>query len=231
MAQSFIKAFFLHPKLERYYRTMNAFFWLELTGICFIGAVSPGPSLALVVHNTVTKGKMTGLLTSIGHGFGIGIWAILTASGVTQLIVSKPGLLTLIQIMGGCLLVYIGGMTVFSSGTSRITSHSFKSTLKRFSFSGADEGFLISVLNPKIMIFFLAIFSQFVEPTFGWSEAVVMALIAASVDAIWYSVVTLILTGQKIVTHLYHHEKTVQKIAGSTLITVGILILIFGISN
>ena len=210
---------------------MNDFFWLELTGICFIGAASPGPSLALVVHNTVTKGKMVGLLTSIGHGFGIGIWAILTASGVTQLIVSRPGLLTLIQIMGGWLLVYIGGMTVFSSRTRRVSTHGFQYPLKRFSFSGADEGFLISVLNPKIMIFFLAIFSQFVEPTFGWSEAVIMAVIAASVDAIWYSIVTLVLTGKTVVNSLYNHEKTVQKIAGLILISVGIFILIIEISN
>ena len=210
---------------------MNDFFWLELTGICLVGAVSPGPSLALVVHNTVTKGKMAGLLTSIGHGFGIGIWAILTASGVTQLIVSRPGLLTLIQIMGGCLLVYIGGMTVFASGTRRLSTHTFQSPLKRFSFSGADEGFLISVLNPKIMIFFLAIFSQFVEPTFGWNEAVIMSIIAASVDAMWYSIVTLVLTGKKVVNSLYTQEKTVQKIAGLILISVGIFILIIEISN
>ena len=210
---------------------MDNYFWLELAGICLIGAASPGPSLALVIHNTITKGKIVGLLTSIGHGFGIGIWALLTASGVTQLIITRPGLLRLIQIMGGCLLVCIGGMTVFSRATNVLSRHLFKSPLKRFTFSGADEGFLISLFNPKIMIFFLAIFSQFVEPTFGWSEAAIMAIIAASVDAIWYSIVTMVLSGRTIVQFLYRYEKIVQKTAGYTLITVGVLILILEISN
>ena len=210
---------------------MDNFYWIQLAGICFIGAASPGPSLALVIHNTITKGKVTGLFTSFGHGFGIGIWALLTASGVTQLIITKPGLTTLMQIMGGCLLVYLGGMTVYSKTTNLLSRHLFKSPLKHFLFSGVGEGFFVSLLNPKIMIFFLAIFSQFVEPTFGWSEALIMAVIAASVDAIWYSIVTIVLSGRKVLQILYHYEQIIQKAAGYTLISIGILILILELNN
>ena len=63
--------------------------WLQLVAVCFLGAISPGPSLALVVNNTIVRGRSFGVATGIGHGTGIGIWALLTAAGIAKIIFYK----------------------------------------------------------------------------------------------------------------------------------------------
>jgi len=47
--------------------------WFQLVVICFLGAVSPGPSLALVIGNTIVGGRIYGVVTSLGHATGIGL--------------------------------------------------------------------------------------------------------------------------------------------------------------
>ena len=61
--------------------------WFQLVIICLLGAMSPGPSLVLVVNNTFVGGKTYGIITSLAHGLGIGIWAFLTAIGVSGLLI------------------------------------------------------------------------------------------------------------------------------------------------
>lgn len=68
--------------------------WLQLTGICFLGAMSPGPSLALIVNNSILHGKYYGLATSLGHGLGIGFWSFITVIGITELILAKQHCIT-----------------------------------------------------------------------------------------------------------------------------------------
>ena len=68
---------------------MNIESWFQLVAICFLGAVSPGPSLALIVANTLAGGRAYGVVTSLGHGAGIGIWAFLTALGISGVIVDS----------------------------------------------------------------------------------------------------------------------------------------------
>ena len=94
--------------------------WLQLAAICFFGAISPGPSLAVVVSNTIVKGRAYGVVTGIGHGVGIGLWALLTAAGIVNVIVDRSGSLLLIQSLGACLIAYIGFRTLTSGNLALV---------------------------------------------------------------------------------------------------------------
>ena len=48
---------------------------LGMSFVCAMGAVSPGPSLVVVLRNTITGGRMQGIMTGLGHGLGFGIYA------------------------------------------------------------------------------------------------------------------------------------------------------------
>ena len=54
---------------------MNFFTWSQLALVCLLGAMSPGPSLALIIRNSINYNRLSGFLSSIGHGLGIGIYA------------------------------------------------------------------------------------------------------------------------------------------------------------
>ena len=55
---------------------MESAAWISIASICAVGAMSPGPSLAVVVRNTITGGRLQGVLTGIGHALGVGIYAL-----------------------------------------------------------------------------------------------------------------------------------------------------------
>ncbi len=61
---------------------MTLTLWLSLATVCTLGAMSPGPSLALVIRNTVQGGMQRGVATAIGHGLGIALYALLVAMGL-----------------------------------------------------------------------------------------------------------------------------------------------------
>ena len=78
--------------------------WIQITAICLLGAMSPGPSLAIVATNTIAKGRMYGVFTSLGHGVGIGVWALLTAVGVAKVIASDSVVSLAMQSLGAILI-------------------------------------------------------------------------------------------------------------------------------
>ena len=76
---------------------MSTFLWIQLIVTCFLGAVSPGPSLLLIVKNSISYGKTNGIITGIAHGLGIFIYAILTILGIAFLYTKYPILIKIIR--------------------------------------------------------------------------------------------------------------------------------------
>ena len=58
---------------------MNNLFWVQFAAICLIGAMSPGPSMALIIRNSIKYGRISGILFSLGHAIA-GLFAVLAMS-------------------------------------------------------------------------------------------------------------------------------------------------------
>jgi len=199
--------------------------WLHLAGICILGAMSPGPSLALILNNSILYGKFYGFATSLGHGLGIGFWAFLTAIGITELILANNTVLLVIQSLGAVLVGYIGVRTFVSGNDIYIKKPKTLLSESGRLIRGYGEGLLIALLNPKIAIFFLAIFTHFVHVDSGWTEIWLMGTIAASIDAFWYIFVTLTLTGTTLVNILERNKAIINRVIGSLLIIIALYFL------
>lgn len=200
--------------------------WLQLVVICFLGAASPGPSLALVVNNSMAGGRVYGIGTSIGHGVGIGLWAFLTAIGIAELIMSRSVILLVLQSLGACLLIYIGFRTIIIKSNLLIQQKNFQPTSYVKIFRGASEGFLASILNPKVALFFIAIFSHLVQSNSDWIEIGFMGITAALIDAFWYVFVALMLTRSGMIQIFQNRENIIRKVSGTLLILVAFYLLI-----
>ena len=61
---------------------MTLLLFIQITFVCLLGAMSPGPSMMVVINNAIFKNKFNGILTAIGHGFGIGVYALFAVVGV-----------------------------------------------------------------------------------------------------------------------------------------------------
>ena len=201
--------------------------WLQIVVICFLGAISPGPSLALVVTNTVNRGATYGVATSLGHGTGIALWAFLTAAGMAKFMMDISMLSMFVQMVGALLLGYIGFRTLTS--VADLSTNQDISRSSRFGFPfllrGASEGFLISILNPKIALFFMAIFSHFIHADVNWLEMTLMGIAAGTIDAFWYMAVAFTLAVFGITRISHKGENVIKKISGGLLLLVAVYLL------
>lgn len=198
--------------------------WLQLTGICMVGAISPGPSLGLVINNTIDKGRSYGIVTGLGHAFGIACWAMFTAFGIAEVVVHISLISLAMRIFGVVLIAYIGFRTVFGNESLLVPKHC-KKGIKGSLTRGAIEGLLVSLFNPKIALFFVAIFSHFVDPDSIRIEMIFMGLVAGLVDATWYASVTLALTGPKISGLIRKEELLLRRISGILLMLTAIYLV------
>lgn len=71
--------------------------WLTVVTICILGAMSPGPSLALVLKQTLTGGRRNGIMTALSHGIGVGIYAFLSILGLAAIITASPTAFSILQ--------------------------------------------------------------------------------------------------------------------------------------
>lgn len=173
---------------------MQASTWLSIAGICLMGAASPGPSLGVVLANTVGGGRAAGVATGVGHGIGVGIYAGLAVAGVAVLVTTAPGLFVGLQLAGAAFLIWMGGQ-LLRPAPPGATGPGAPPRPRRSAAQGFRQGFLVSFLNPKIAVFFLALFSQFVDPQAGLTEKAAMGLLAGGIDTAWYVLIALVLSG------------------------------------
>ena len=199
--------------------------WLSMVTICVLGAISPGPSLAVVVRNTVAGGRAHGLATALSHAAGISLWALLTAAGIGFVIIRNPALFDSIRWAGALVLLFLGGRYLLTR-SEVIESLDPESSSTKPIGSPFRDGFLIAVTNPKIALFLLALFSQFVRPHAGWGEKIVMVVTAGTIDTLWYAVVALALSHSAILSRLRRWAVALDRIFGLVLIALAIRVAI-----
>ena len=165
--------------------------WLPLALLCLLGAMSPGPSLAVVTRHALAGGTHAGVICAVSHGFGIFLWAALMMSGLGAMLLAQPTWFDGLRALGAMFLLYLGSRAFFSrrsgppSGVSLVIDGGRKAVW---------EGFFIALSNPKVAVFFAALFSQFIQPDATVKTQLIIAATAAVIDALWYTVVALLLS-------------------------------------
>ena len=198
---------------------MINWFWIQFASICIVGAMSPGPSMALIIRNSIKFGRISGMLSSIGHAIGIGIYAAISIAGLQLILISNIIIFNTIQFCGSIFLLILGILFIKNSGEKLLIENDQKSLNSFF------QGFAISILNPKILIWFAAIFSQFIEVSSTSLTKFMMVFIASSIDGIWYIILTIIVTSFGLKKFLENNTKTIQNISGVVLILLSLIIL------
>ena len=167
-------------------------FWATVFTACLFGAMSPGPSLAVVVNHTLATGRLAGSYAAISHGMGIGIYALITAFGLSAVIEQNPVIFESTQFVGSLFLLYLGIKLIFSG--EKIEEIGLASSPSSSNMMAIRDGLGIALINPKILFFFTALFSQFVQIESSFVDKIALAIIAGGVDALWYLLVVAIIS-------------------------------------
>ncbi|MCH2544616.1 MAG: LysE family transporter [Alphaproteobacteria bacterium] len=121
---------------------MTFFIWFQFALVCLIGAMSPGPSLAVVIRNNLNFNRLAGILTSLGHGLGIGVYATAAVLGLGFILKANQMVFLIIQILGLIFLFLLGLMFIFQKRTDQnVEEHQHQ-------FNSFFQGFVIAVINP-----------------------------------------------------------------------------------
>ncbi len=189
--------------------------WLAVVTICTLGAMSPGPSLALVLKQTLAGGRANGMIVAVSHGIGIGMYAFLSVMGLAAAITTSPTLFAILQWGGAAYLAWLGfkGITARNHPTQALPE-------VHTTASAARDGFMLAFLNPKVAVFFIALFSQVVGPETAMLAKLVYATTAMVLDIGWYLIVAALFSNQRLLASLKRNVVWLERFFGVLLLAL-----------
>jgi len=189
---------------------------LAASTVFFLGAISPGPSLLMVIRNTIVGGRRRGVMCAIGHGIGFGLYAGIAIFGLIVLLEEAPGLFLILQVIGILLLIWYGYLMWIHAADEHEQIGDGEAR-------GFLEGFSIAFFNPKIALFLVAVLAQVLDAGMGLATKLSIGFVGMAIDMIWYIIVALLLTGTPLLEWLRTNGKAVNR-------TTAVVLWIFAVS-
>ena len=131
--------------------------WMTFILALLVALAVPGPDLVLVVQSA-TRGVREGASTAAGVVTGLALHAMLAVAGATALLVAKPGALTVVQLLGAGVLLWMGTGMLRSLRSDAQAPAAAKPATR----GGYARGFATNATNPKALLFFAAVLPQFI---------------------------------------------------------------------
>ncbi len=158
--------------------------WLWLATACLAGAISPGPSLALVLLHA-SRSRRDGLICSWSHALGVGIYAGLAVSGLALVLAQQIWLARLLYLIAALWLLRLCYLTWQQR-------HAQLPQLRQARAASRD-GLSMALVNPKVALFFVALFTAALPADVSAPAAMLAVLTAILMDGGWYSLISLLL--------------------------------------
>ncbi len=151
----------------------------------FALTISPGPDMLLIASRSAAQGRAAGLATWCGIAAGTYCHALAAAFGLSQLFVAVPMAFDVVRYIGAAYLLYLAWSTLTSSSALQLSRSNEKTKLSTAVMF--RQGLLTNVLNPKVALFVLALFPQFVDLQAG-SVALQIMVFATVINVIGFFV-------------------------------------------
>jgi threonine/homoserine/homoserine lactone efflux protein len=196
---------------------MSLELYLAYVVACALVAVVPGPTVALVVANSMTHGTRAGLLNVAGTQLALALMIGVLVVGLASIMATMSWWFDWLRLAGAAYLVWLGWRLLRASGGSGMPG---RVPAPRGGFF--LQGFLVMLSNPKVLLFFGAFIPQFVDPRGDqvWQVALlgVTAMIVAMISDGAYAV----LTGRAGTLLARRHVRLLSSASGLCLIGGGL---------
>ncbi|WDD95715.1 LysE family translocator [Burkholderia sp. FERM BP-3421] len=158
----------------------------------FLLNITPGPDTAYIVGRSVAQGRRAGLMSGLGISAGCCVHVIASAFGLTALLAASATAFTVIKIVGALYLIYLGVRLILTkpdpaAAPADATARGADKSLRQL----FVQGFLTNVLNPKVVLFFVSFFPQFVAADSPSKTLAFLTLgaVFATMSTIWCCIV------------------------------------------
>lgn len=205
---------------------MNEFLvaWLVLASVNFVATISPGPAFALTVRNAIAYDRRAGIMTAIGLGLGIAGMVTIVLGGFAAIISQSVLIFNIIKYVGAAYLVYIGAKALMAKKPAIVNAaEEHISAVRKISdLAALRMGYLTNQFNPKGLVFFSAVFAQFISPGTPWQVLVLYGLTSVMIEILWFGTVAFILTNPLIKQRFMGISHWIERVCGGLLIALGV---------
>lgn len=188
--------------------------------------LTPGATTALVVRNALRGGRRHAFWTTSGNSAGVLVWGCCAAAGVAAIVAASTTAFDVIKVVGAAVLVVMGVRSLLGSGPGAtraeaiVPAHVSDRRALR-------DGLVTSLANPKLAVFFVALFPQFVpRGTPVLPAALAMVCVIVAFDLVWYSVLAALVSRAK--RHFVEGRwaQRVERVTGAVLIGLGVRLVL-----
>ncbi len=197
--------------------------FISIATIHLFAVVSPGPDFIIIVRQSISHGRRSALMTSLGIGTGILMHITLCIFGLGMIIKESDLLFKVIQIIGSLYLAYLGIISIKSKNSS--TESKYNDEFNFNAFESFKLGFLTNVLNPKATLFFLSLYVLIISNNTPFQFQILFGLWMSFATGLWFAFLSLILTNKSIVSKIEFMSTKIQRLTGLILIIFSIKLL------
>ena len=192
----------------------------EFLLVAAVLTLTPGPATALVLRTAARHGRVAALGTVAGNSIAVLSWASLSALGISSLILASEVAYDVLRIGGAAFLIYLGLRSLLHHGTESEPAEVEAPRLR----SGVRTGLIAGAANPKLAVFFVALFPQFLSPHAAvLPAALAMGVTVVAFDIIWLG--TLAWTVERAGLLLRPRlRRRLERISGTVMIGLGVRI-------
>jgi homoserine/homoserine lactone efflux protein len=195
---------------------MSVELYLAYVAACLLITIIPGPTVTLIVANSLAHGARAGLLNVAGTQIGLGLMMLVLIVGLSSIIATMGVWFDWLRFAGAAYLVWLGWKLLGSSGS---LDDPESAVAPRGGF--VTQGFLVLMGNPKALLWFGAFIPQFVDPTTNYISQVVLLGLTAMATAALTDGAYAVLAGGARSALSRSRVRTINRIGGLCLIGGG----------
>ena len=192
----------------------------EFLLVAMVLTLTPGPATALVLRTAARHGRVAALGCVAGNSIAVMTWASLSALGISSLILASQVAYDVLRVGGAAFLIYLGLRSLLRK-TDPLDAADVETPRLR---SGIRTGLVAGAANPKLAVFFVALFPQFLSPhAHVLPAALAMGATVVAFDIVWLG--TLAWTVERAGLLLRPRlRRRLERISGSVMIGLGVRI-------
>ena len=199
-------------------------FWslITLAGVHLLAVASPGPGFLSVVQTSVRNPRRIMLLHVLGMGLASATWACGAAFGLQEVLVRAAGVYRLLQLAGGLYLAWIGIQAWRHSGETMHAISASAGPAHLRPMQALRRGYATNIANPKVMVFYVSIFTAILRPEMpAWVRFVAIAIMLVD-NMMWYGGVGFLLSSPGAQAAYGRAKTAIDRTAGTVMLLFGL---------
>jgi RhtB (resistance to homoserine/threonine) family protein len=198
--------------------------WLTVLVVATLGMVSPGPNFAITIKNSLLHSRLAGMWTALGVAVGNLVHVVFSLLGIALIVSQSILLFNALNWFGVAYLAYIGLKSLLArrEDVEEIMQSRHGGARELGSSQALWASFWVSVLNPKVALFYLVLFTQVIEPGTPLLLRIVYGLTAVVLSFVWYALVALVVSHGVVRERFRAVGHWVERTTGAILILLGV---------